>query len=386
MKVIRMVLAVAVLAAWLWRAAPAKSRQVEQRSSRRRLRLPSRRLSLPAPAGASQPQLTSSSRGTILSWVEQNGATATLRFAQRTGTEWSAARTVASGSDWFLSDADVPTVQRLADGTLVAAWYRSTNVQQEAYDAWLAYSKDDGKAWSRPFKPYKDRTKTQHGFVSMFDQPGGGLGPGLARRARMGIEPGRTRRRRRDAALGRRSMRRGNRHPIRSPTCASATAARRALRPRPMASSPRSAIAPTRKSATSTSPGSTTASGRTRSRCITTTGRSIRARSTARQSAPAVGRSRSPGLRRRPAKGTRMPRSRQTPVARGANRSGWTNRRPPGASTSRCWTTAQPWRAGWNSRISRRSSRRGGSARRAPASAPIADSGRGAGALAAFRG
>jgi hypothetical protein len=133
-------------------------------------------LTLPAPATASQPQLTSSTRGSILSWVEQNGSMAVLRFAQRIGTGWSEPRTIASGSDWFLSDADVPTVQQLADGTLAAAWYRSTNVQQEAYDTWLAYSKDEGKTWSRPFKPYSDRTMTQHGFVSLFDQPGGGLG------------------------------------------------------------------------------------------------------------------------------------------------------------------------------------------------------------------
>jgi hypothetical protein len=133
-------------------------------------------LELPAPAGASQPQLTSSTHGSILSWVEQNGATATLRFAERTGTTWSEPRSVSSGTDWFLSDADAPMVQRLADGTLVAAWYRSTNVRFEAYDTWLAHSKDDGKTWSRPFKPYQDKTTTQHGFVSLFDQPGGGLG------------------------------------------------------------------------------------------------------------------------------------------------------------------------------------------------------------------
>src|SRR3954468_19273103 len=133
-------------------------------------------LTVPAPAGSSEPQLTSSSHGTILSWVESNGPTATLRFAERKGANWSESRAVATGKDWFLSDADVPTVQRLADGTLVAAWYRSTNIQLEAYDTWLAYSKDDGRTWSAPFKPYKDRTKTQHGFASMFDQPGGGLG------------------------------------------------------------------------------------------------------------------------------------------------------------------------------------------------------------------
>jgi hypothetical protein len=133
-------------------------------------------LTLPSPGNASEPLFTASSRGTLLSWVEQNGADASLKFAERVGTTWSEVRTVTSGKDWFLSDADVPSITRLADGTLAAAWYRSTNVQLEAYDIWIAWSKDDGQTWSKPIRPYQDRTQTQHGFASLFDQPGGGLG------------------------------------------------------------------------------------------------------------------------------------------------------------------------------------------------------------------
>ena len=133
-------------------------------------------LTIPVPAAGSEPQLTASSRGALLSWVEQAGVKATLKFAERNGTTWSDPRAVSTGTDWFLTDADLPSVQRLADGTLLAVWYRTTDLQAEAYDAWLAYSKDDGRTWSRPFKPYTDKTKTQHGFVSIFDQPGGGAG------------------------------------------------------------------------------------------------------------------------------------------------------------------------------------------------------------------
>src|SRR5215218_9615030 len=57
-------------------------------------------LALPTPSGASQPQLTASSTGSILSWLEQNGSMSMLRFAQRTGTAWSEPRTIAFGSDW----------------------------------------------------------------------------------------------------------------------------------------------------------------------------------------------------------------------------------------------------------------------------------------------
>src|SRR3954465_2349529 len=56
-------------------------------------------LTVPAPAGASEPQLTSSSRGTVLSWVESNGPTATLKFVERTSADWSQPGIVATGKD-----------------------------------------------------------------------------------------------------------------------------------------------------------------------------------------------------------------------------------------------------------------------------------------------
>jgi len=40
----------------------------------------------------------------------------------------------------------------------------------------LAFSKDDGKTWSAAASPHHDGTKSQHGFVSLFQPPGGGLG------------------------------------------------------------------------------------------------------------------------------------------------------------------------------------------------------------------
>jgi hypothetical protein len=40
----------------------------------------------------------------------------------------------------------------------------------------LAFSKDDARTWSAPTSPHRDGTKTQHGFASLFETPGGGLG------------------------------------------------------------------------------------------------------------------------------------------------------------------------------------------------------------------
>src|SRR5687767_12018171 len=73
----------------------------------------------PAKAESAQPQLTVSPRGVLVSWVERSGGDATLKFSERTPTGWTAVKAVASGKDWFVNWADVPSVVRLNDGTLV---------------------------------------------------------------------------------------------------------------------------------------------------------------------------------------------------------------------------------------------------------------------------
>jgi hypothetical protein len=66
----------------------------------------------PAGPNSAQPQLSASTQGQLLSWVERDGQKATLRFAERTATGWSAPRDVSSGTDWFVNWADVPSVVR----------------------------------------------------------------------------------------------------------------------------------------------------------------------------------------------------------------------------------------------------------------------------------
>ena len=73
----------------------------------------------PAGTDSAQPQMTVSPRGVLLSWIERSGSRATLRFSERTATGWSPATTVAGGDDWFVNWADVPSVLRLDDGSLV---------------------------------------------------------------------------------------------------------------------------------------------------------------------------------------------------------------------------------------------------------------------------
>jgi hypothetical protein len=133
-------------------------------------------LDAPAAAGSAQPQLSVSTRGVILSWIERKGQEAVFKFAERTDGAWSEPRTIASGSDWFVNWADVPSVVRLDDGTLVAHWLQKSGPDTYAYDVRLSYSTDDGKTWATSFTPHHDGTKTEHGFATLFQMPGAGLG------------------------------------------------------------------------------------------------------------------------------------------------------------------------------------------------------------------
>ena len=91
-----------------------------------------------------------------------------MKFAERTATGWTAAQTIASGRDWFVNWADVPSVLRLPSGAIVAHWLQKSAASTYAYDVRLSYSTDDGKTWSPSFTPHHDGTPTEHGFASLF--------------------------------------------------------------------------------------------------------------------------------------------------------------------------------------------------------------------------
>jgi hypothetical protein len=137
------------------------------------------RIESPAGPASAQPQLTTSSDAVILSWLENAGSQSRFRFAQRTATGWSEARTIASAPDFFANFADVPSVMRMSDRTLVAHWLRRNSSQTGGYDLQIASSGDEGRSWSQAFSPHHDGTKTQHGFASLFELHGGSTPFGL---------------------------------------------------------------------------------------------------------------------------------------------------------------------------------------------------------------
>jgi hypothetical protein len=138
-------------------------------------------IDLTVPAGSSLPHLSAFAEPAILSWVEtvaaDTGSTrATLKFAERSAGGWTGTRTVASGADWFVSSADVPSVIRLDRRTLVAHWLQTTDERREAYDIKMSWSRDNGATWTAPASPHHDGTTTQHGFATLFPLRDAGLG------------------------------------------------------------------------------------------------------------------------------------------------------------------------------------------------------------------
>jgi hypothetical protein len=133
-------------------------------------------LQLAADRGSNGPQLSVSKKGALVSWVETGDEGATLKFAERASGGWTQPVKVASGEDWFVTDADTPSVLRLSNGTLVADWMQSSSDEFEASNLRLTYSKDDGKTWAKSFLPHHDGTITQHAFATLFERPDGTLG------------------------------------------------------------------------------------------------------------------------------------------------------------------------------------------------------------------
>ena len=133
-------------------------------------------LELASQRGSNGAQVSVSKRGVLVSWLETDNDEPTLKFAERTATGWTPSVKVASGEDWFITEADTPSVLRLSNGTLVADWMQSSSDEFEASNLRLSYSKDDGKTWSKTFLPHHDGTITQHAFATLFELANGNLG------------------------------------------------------------------------------------------------------------------------------------------------------------------------------------------------------------------
>jgi hypothetical protein len=137
---------------------------------------PLERVDPPAGPGAAQPHLGSGAGEIYLSWQEPSGDGHALRVARWTGTGWEGPRTVSERPDFFVNWADFPSVLPLEDGTLVAHWLQRAGTGTYEYDVHITRSADGGASWEPSFRPHRDGTLSEHGFVSLFPARGGGFG------------------------------------------------------------------------------------------------------------------------------------------------------------------------------------------------------------------
>lgn len=128
----------------------------------------SERLDVPAAQGSGQPHLQAADDGAVwLSWVEPvDEKQHALRYASFDGTGWSATETVATGDDWFVNWADVPSVRPLPDGRFAAHYLENNGPGTFAYGVRITQTDEDG-AWQPVITPHRDETETEHGFVSL---------------------------------------------------------------------------------------------------------------------------------------------------------------------------------------------------------------------------
>ncbi len=128
----------------------------------------SEQLEVPAEPGSAQPHLHATEDGTVwMSWVAPTGEEEhALRYASFDRGEWSTPETVASGTDWFVNWADVPSVRPLPDGRHAAHYLVSNGPGVFAYGVRIAQTSAEGE-WQDAVRPHRDASETEHGFVSL---------------------------------------------------------------------------------------------------------------------------------------------------------------------------------------------------------------------------
>jgi len=134
---------------------------------------------IPSPAveGAGEPNLTTDSKGRVwLSWLEpRTGGGQRFRLSSLSGNQWSQPVTITEGASLLANWADFPSVFVTSDGTIAAHWLERS-AARGAYGIRVVTSKDGGRSWTKATNPHQASETGEHGFVSFFEAPAGGLG------------------------------------------------------------------------------------------------------------------------------------------------------------------------------------------------------------------
>lgn len=130
-------------------------------------------LAVPAGAGSGQARLASGPDGQIvLSWLEPAAEGTALRFSVLDGDAWSEPRTAATGEDFVVNWADLPSVVPITQDVWIAHWLQASPESYASYDIAYATSSDRGSTFAAHGLLNDDGALTEHGFVSLFPWDG----------------------------------------------------------------------------------------------------------------------------------------------------------------------------------------------------------------------
>jgi len=129
----------------------------------------------PAGIGSTEPALSVAPDGNAyLCWFERVDSTRTaLRLSRFVKEGWLDAITVAEGDSFEVNWANVPAIVALGGDKLMIGWSWKTG-DGEACDVRISSSMDGGQSWTPPVVPHRDRTLTEHGFLSLVPAERGG--------------------------------------------------------------------------------------------------------------------------------------------------------------------------------------------------------------------
>lgn len=151
-------------------------------------------LAVPAGPDALAPSLAAVPGGGVLvAWTVREDTAGGVRYARLADTTFGPVRTVVRGAPLFVNWADFASVLPLGGDTVVAHWLTRTGDGPFAYGVQLARSADDGVTWQPAGRLHDDASAVEHGFVSLWREPGGGVGTawldGRATASAVGVPP-----------------------------------------------------------------------------------------------------------------------------------------------------------------------------------------------------
>jgi len=118
----------------------------------------------PASDNSAQPFLFSGEK-TLMSWIE-NDSLFTLKYAEYVNREWQSAKTIATGTNWFVNWADFPAIAE-NNGSMLSHFLQMSAEGTYTYDIKMKVSSPLDDSWEDDFILHDDGTKSEHGFVSM---------------------------------------------------------------------------------------------------------------------------------------------------------------------------------------------------------------------------